>query len=56
MLTYINVSAEFVGIDPNFAVYLVSIGNAGSAVGRVIAGLLADRFGALTVGCFPGLI
>lgn len=49
MLTYINVSAEFVGIDPSFAVYLVSIGNAGSAVGRVIAGLLADRFGPLNI-------
>lgn len=46
MLTYINVSAEFVGIDPSFAVYLVSISNAGSAAGRVLTGVLADRYGA----------
>ena len=45
VLTYINVSATFVGIDNNFAPYLVSISNAGSAFGRVIAGLLADRLG-----------
>ncbi|GJE90694.1 MFS general substrate transporter [Phanerochaete sordida] len=49
MLTYINVSAEFVGIDAGFAVYLVSIGNAGSAAGRVVAGLLADRWGPLNI-------
>ncbi|EKM55122.1 uncharacterized protein PHACADRAFT_255520 [Phanerochaete carnosa HHB-10118-sp] len=49
MLTYINVSAEFVGVDPNFAVYLVSIANAGSAAGRVLTGLLADRYGPLNI-------
>ena len=45
MLTYINVSAEFVGVDPNFAEYLVSIGNAGSALGRILSGYLGDRYG-----------
>ena len=49
MLTYINVSAEFVGIDPSFAVYLVSIVNAGSIAGRIFAGLLADLYGTLSV-------
>lgn len=49
MLTYINVSAEFVGVDKNFSAYLVSISNAGAAVGRIIAGLSADRYGRLVV-------
>ena len=51
VLTYINVSATFVGIDNNFAPYLVSISNAGSAFGRVIAGLLADRLGVWRSAC-----
>jgi MFS transporter, MCT family, solute carrier family 16 (monocarboxylic acid transporters), member 10 len=33
------------GIDPNFAFYLVSIANASSGVGRLFAGVMADRFG-----------
>ena len=37
------------GIDENFSFYLVSIANAGSALGRISAGLLADRFGALNI-------
>jgi hypothetical protein len=34
-----------VGIDPNFAFYLISIANAASGVGRLFAGLMADRVG-----------
>lgn len=49
VLTYIDVSATFVGIDENFSFYLVSIANAGSAVGRIGGGLLADRYGSLNV-------
>lgn len=49
MLTYIDVSAAFVGVDPSLSFYFVSIANAASAIGRVSAGLLADRFGALNV-------
>ena len=49
MLTYIDVSAAFVGIDENFSFYLVSIANAGSFVGRLAGGLLADRYGALNI-------
>ena len=52
MLTYINVSAEFVGVDPSFAVYLVSIVNAGSIAGRIFAGLLADLYGTIVVYTF----
>ncbi|KAF7793205.1 hypothetical protein EIP86_004314 [Pleurotus ostreatoroseus] len=49
VLTYIDVSAAFVGVDENFSFYLVSIANAASAIGRIGAGILADKFGALNV-------
>ncbi|KAI0823576.1 MFS general substrate transporter [Trametes gibbosa] len=49
VLTYIDVSAESKGIDPNFSFYLLAIANACSAVGRVSGGLLSDRLGPLTV-------
>ncbi|KIM86443.1 hypothetical protein PILCRDRAFT_816404 [Piloderma croceum F 1598] len=48
-LTYIDVSATSMGIDPDFAFYLVSIANASSGVGRLFAGVMADRFGAINV-------
>jgi MFS transporter, MCT family, solute carrier family 16 (monocarboxylic acid transporters), member 10 len=47
VLTYIDVSATFKGVSPDFAFYLVSIANAASAVGRIMCGVLADRFGKL---------
>ncbi|KAF9783217.1 MFS general substrate transporter [Thelephora terrestris] len=49
LLTFIDLSATSIGISPKFSFYLVSITNAGSGLGRVSSGLLADRFGALTV-------
>ena len=49
MLTYIDLSATSIGISPGFSFYLISIANAGSGLGRISSGLLADRFGALTV-------
>jgi len=48
-LTYIDVSAVKVGLSPNFAFYLVSIGNAASGVGRISSAFLANRFGSLNV-------
>jgi len=45
VLTYIDVAGVSFGLDPNFSFYLVSIANAGSAVGRMGGGLLADRVG-----------
>lgn len=45
VLTYINVSSNAAGIDPNFSFYLVSIANASSGLGRIVSGILADRFG-----------
>ena len=44
-LTYIDVSAVSMGVDPDFSFYLVSIANASSGVGRLFAGTMADRFG-----------
>ena len=49
VLTYIDLSATSIGISPKFSFYLVSITNAGSGLGRISSGLLADRFGALNV-------
>ncbi|KAH8660244.1 putative MFS monocarboxylate transporter [Xylariales sp. PMI_506] len=37
------------GIDPSFAVYLISMFNAASLFGRIIPGILADRFGRYNV-------
>ncbi|KAJ7881048.1 major facilitator superfamily domain-containing protein [Mycena olivaceomarginata] len=48
-LIFISVGAVFIGMDPNFAFYLVAIANASSAVGRVLSGALALRFGPLNV-------
>lgn len=49
LLTYIDLSATRIGISPRFSFYLISITNAGSGLGRISSGFLADRFGALTV-------
>ena len=48
-LTYIDLSATTAGISPEFSFYLLSIANAGSGVGRIVSGILADKFGALTI-------
>ncbi|KAK0191342.1 major facilitator superfamily domain-containing protein [Armillaria mellea] len=47
VLTYIGVSAAAYGISPDVAFYLVSIVNASSGVGRIVAGICVDRYGAL---------
>ncbi|KAI0747288.1 MFS general substrate transporter [Irpex lacteus] len=49
VLTYIDASASFVGVDENFTFYLVSIANAGSAVGRLAGGFGSDAFGPLNM-------
>ncbi|KAJ7188786.1 major facilitator superfamily domain-containing protein [Mycena filopes] len=49
VLTYIDISATFVGISPDFAFYLISIANAASFVGRLVAGVTTDKFGAVNV-------
>jgi hypothetical protein len=45
VLTYIDVSATFVGVDADFSFYLISIANAASGFGRLFAGVIADRLG-----------
>ncbi|KAJ3566848.1 hypothetical protein NP233_g6742 [Leucocoprinus birnbaumii] len=47
VLTFIDVSAIAAGISPEFSFYLVSLANAGSGVGRIVTGLMADRYGAI---------
>ncbi|KZT69233.1 MFS general substrate transporter [Daedalea quercina L-15889] len=49
VLTYIDVSAEGTSVPANLSFYLLPIANAGSLVGRVAGGFLADEFGPLNV-------
>ena len=42
---FIDASAPSQGVPESFSPYLVSIANAGNAVGRLSSGILADRFG-----------
>lgn len=49
VLTFIDASAPSQGVPETFSSYLVSIANAGNAVGRLAGGILADKFGPLNV-------
>lgn len=50
VLTYISVSAAAYGISPDVAFYLVSIVNASSGFGRIVAGICAlNYFGPITI-------
>jgi len=49
VLTFIDLSATKIGISPEFSFYLLSITNAGSGLGRIVSGSLADKLGALTI-------
>ncbi|TFK63766.1 MFS general substrate transporter [Pluteus cervinus] len=49
VLTYVDVSATAIGINPDFAFYLVSIANASSLFGRYVAGIMSDRIGPMNV-------
>ncbi|PIL27910.1 MFS general substrate transporter [Ganoderma sinense ZZ0214-1] len=49
VFTYLTVSAVGEGVNADMSFYLLAIANAVSTVGRVISGLLADRFGPLNV-------
>ncbi|KAI8974843.1 MFS general substrate transporter [Trametes punicea] len=52
-LTYLTITGQQAGIGNNLSFYLVSIANAGSLLGRLGGGMLADRFGPLNV-LIPG--
>jgi MFS family permease len=56
LLTYIDISAVSVGIDPNFAFYLVAIANASSGLGRLLSGLTTDKFGSINLTAPMSLI
>ena len=49
VIIYIDVSASAVGISPSLSVYFLSIVNGVAATGRVSMGILADKYGCLTV-------
>ncbi|KIJ44243.1 hypothetical protein M422DRAFT_60074 [Sphaerobolus stellatus SS14] len=49
LLTYIDSSATFYGIDDSLAFYLVAIANASSAVGRIGCGLASRHIGPVNV-------
>ncbi|KAJ6512372.1 MFS general substrate transporter [Mycena vulgaris] len=48
-LIFISVAGVSIGMDPNFAFYLVAIANGSSVFGRILSGVLALRFGPLNV-------
>ena len=45
VLTYIPISSFQAGIPNDFSFYFIAIANGASALGRILAGLLADRLG-----------
>ncbi|PVF94022.1 MFS general substrate transporter [Serendipita vermifera] len=49
VLTYVATYATQRGISANMAFYLVSIANASSLIGRLLTGIVADKYGALNV-------
>lgn len=55
-LFYIPTYAVSRGMDPTLASYLLAIINAASTFGRVIPGILADKFGRLNMFAFGAII
>ncbi|KAF8272785.1 MFS general substrate transporter [Lactarius quietus] len=49
LLIFIDASGPSQGVPKSFSPYLVSIANAGSAVGRLVSGILANYFGPMNV-------
>ncbi|KAJ6497556.1 major facilitator superfamily domain-containing protein [Mycena sanguinolenta] len=49
VLTYIDVRATSVGVPSDFSFYLISMANGASICGRLAAGSLADKLGAINV-------
>jgi MFS family permease len=45
VLTFIDISAVNVGVPEDFSFYLVSLVNAGGGVGRLLTGVMVDRWG-----------
>ncbi|OTA90631.1 hypothetical protein M434DRAFT_397885 [Hypoxylon sp. CO27-5] len=55
-LFYIPTYAVSKGVDPTLASYLLAIINAASTFGRVVPGILADKFGRLNILSFGGFM
>ncbi|KAI2464598.1 MFS general substrate transporter [Annulohypoxylon bovei var. microspora] len=55
-LFYIPTYAVSRGVDPTLASYFLAIINAASTFGRVIPGILADKFGRLNIFVFGGFV
>ncbi|KAI0900683.1 MFS general substrate transporter [Annulohypoxylon nitens] len=55
-LFYIPTYAVSRGMEPTLASYLLAIINASSTFGRVIPGILADKFGRLNIFAFGGFV
>ena len=53
VLTFIDASAPSQGISGRLSSYLVAIANAGSAVGRLSCGFIADRIGTCVIPSNP---
>jgi MCP family monocarboxylic acid transporter-like MFS transporter 10 len=49
VLIYIDVSASAASVSPNLSVYFLVIANFVGATGRISMGILADKFGCLSV-------
>ena len=47
MLTFIDASAPSQGVPESLSSYLISVTNAGNAIGRLGGGVLGDQFGTL---------
>ncbi|KAG2068851.1 MFS general substrate transporter [Suillus decipiens] len=55
-LTYMSVGAVAIGLSQSFSFYIIAIANASSTFGRVSAGLIADKVGALnTMAAFTAV-
>lgn len=55
-LFYIPTYAVSRGMEPTLASYLLAIINASSTFGRVVPGILADKFGRLNIFAFGGFV
>jgi len=49
VLTFIDPSAIAAGVPEDFSFYLVSIANASSGLGRLVTGVMVDKYGAVNV-------
>ena len=53
MLTFIDASAPLQSVPESLSSYLISVINAGNAIGRLAGGVLGDQFGTLFLPSLP---